>query len=101
MQTIIDAEAVSLSSMPVRAMNLMSREKVTIGRALENDVVLKHPLVSRYHGVIERMGKRYRIQDLHSTNGIFVNEKRIDREYFLKDWDQIRIGVICFCSFRA
>ena len=62
-QTIIDVDSVSLSSMPVRAMNLMSREKVTIGRALDNDVVLKHPLVSRYHAVIERMGTRYRIQD--------------------------------------
>jgi len=94
--TVFDADAIGRPSTTVRAMNLMSQERVTIGRALDNAVVLNHPLVSRYHAVIERVGTRFRIMDLRSTNGVFVNDKRIEREIFLKDWDQIRIGAFSF-----
>ena len=89
---------VDLSAVPtaVRTMNLTAHEKVTVGRAVDNQVVLNHPLVSRYHAVIERMGKRFSIKDLRSSNGIYVNEERIDREAYLKDWDQIRIGPYVF-----
>ncbi len=89
---------VDLSAAPtaVRTMNLSAHEKVTVGRAVDNQVVLNHPLVSRYHAVVERMGKRFSIKDLRSSNGIYVNEERIDREAYLKDWDQIRIGPYVF-----
>lgn len=94
-ETVFEADK-SFVAMPVRAMNLISHERVTIGRALDNNVVLNHPLVSRYHAVIERMGTRFRILDLRSSNGVFVNEKRIEREAFLKNFDQIRIGPYLF-----
>jgi ABC-type multidrug transport system ATPase subunit len=42
------------------------------------------------------MGSRFRIQDLRSANGVFVNGKRIQRDAFLKDWDQIRVGGFAF-----
>lgn len=89
-------EEVQISPEEVRTMNLAGHEKVTIGRAVDNQVVLNHPLVSRYHAVLERMGKRFRLRDLRSTNGVYVNEQRIERETFLKDWDQIRIGPYVF-----
>jgi ABC-type multidrug transport system ATPase subunit/pSer/pThr/pTyr-binding forkhead associated (FHA) protein len=80
----------------VRTMNLMQQDKVSIGRAADNHMVLNHPLISRYHAAIDRMGTRFRLRDLRSTNGVFVNGKRIEREVFLKDWDQIRIGPYIF-----
>lgn len=95
-QTMIESESAILKDLPVRTMNLMSHERVTIGREDDNSVVLKHPMVSRYHAIIERMGTRFRIQDLRSTNGVFVNGKRIEAEAFLKDYDQIRIGPYAF-----
>ncbi len=69
------------------------QEPVRIGRAPDNQIVLDHPQISRYHAMIERMGVgRYRIHDLKSTNGIFVNNQRVDREAWLKEGDEIGIG---------
>jgi ABC-type multidrug transport system ATPase subunit/pSer/pThr/pTyr-binding forkhead associated (FHA) protein len=62
------------------------------GRDPQNDVVLDTPIVSRFHAQIERIGQRYRIRDLNSSNGTFVNEQRIDQEIWLKPEDTIRIG---------
>ena len=93
--TMLDAD-LSVAPTAIRTMDLSSHEKVTVGRAVDNQVVLNHPLVSRYHAVIERMGKRFCIKDLRSSNGIYVNEERIDHEAYLKDWDQIRIGPYVF-----
>jgi ABC-type multidrug transport system ATPase subunit/pSer/pThr/pTyr-binding forkhead associated (FHA) protein len=97
-QTIYEGDHVKPVT-PVQAMNLMSQERVTIGRALDNVVVLDHPLVSRYHAVIERAGTGFRILDLGSTNGVFINDKRIEEEADLKDWDQIRVGAYSFVLF--
>jgi ABC-type multidrug transport system ATPase subunit/pSer/pThr/pTyr-binding forkhead associated (FHA) protein len=63
-----------------------------IGRDPSNDVVLDTPIVSRFHAHIERVGQRYRITDLNSSNGTFVNEQRIEGEVWLKPEDSIRIG---------
>ena len=62
------------------------------GRDPSNDVVLDSPTVSRFHAQIERVGQRYRIQDLRSSNATFVNEQRIVTETWLKPSDTIRIG---------
>ena len=94
-KTMLDME-VPVAQTSVRTMNLDGHDKVTIGRASDNQVVLNHPLVSRYHAILERMGKRFVIKDLRSSNGIFVNEQKIEREAYLKDWDQIRIGPYVF-----
>jgi ABC transport system ATP-binding/permease protein len=94
-RTMLDAE-MPVSADPVRTMNLTSHEKVTLGRDADNHVVLNHPLVSGYHAVLEKLGKRYVIKDLRSTNGVYVNEHRIEKEAYLKDWDQIRIGPYVF-----
>jgi len=96
MKTVIDADALMLSSPPVRTVNLISRKRVTIGRNPDNDVVLNHPLVNSHHAVIDRSDAGFRIRDLRSAYGVFVNGKHIEREASLKDWDQIRIGAFTF-----
>jgi len=73
-------------------LNLKGMESISIGRSSENRIILDHPQVSRHHALIERMGTRYRIRDLKSSNGVFVNGKRIEREAWLKEGDEIRIG---------
>jgi ABC-type multidrug transport system ATPase subunit len=62
------------------------------GRDPSNDVVLDSPTVSRFHTQIERIGQRYRIHDLRSSNATFVNEERISGETWLQPADTIRIG---------
>ncbi len=76
------------------ALDLRGRETIMIGRAPDNQIVLDHPQVSRHHALIERLGTRYRIKDLKSSNGVFVGGKRIEKEAWLKEGDEIRIGGI-------
>lgn len=46
---------------------------VTLGRALDNDVVVSNRTVSRHHAVLERVGTQWRLRDLKSRNGSRVN----------------------------
>ncbi|MBK7202376.1 FHA domain-containing protein [Candidatus Amarolinea dominans] len=88
------AKAEATTPPPVQVVGLPTDDQpVRIGRAKDNQIVLDHPQVSRYHAMIERMGVgRYRIHDLKSANGVFVGNKRIERESWLKDDDEIQIG---------
>lgn len=65
---------------------------LSIGRDPSNDVVLDAPQISRYHAQIERIGQRFRVRDLRSSNGIFVNDQRLEGETWLKTDDVVRIG---------
>jgi ABC-type multidrug transport system ATPase subunit/pSer/pThr/pTyr-binding forkhead associated (FHA) protein len=80
-----------LAPLPSQTLRLTT-DTITIGRASDNAMVLDHPQVSRYHAVIERLGMRQRVTDLKSSNGVFVNGNRIEKEAWLKEGDEIRIG---------
>jgi adenylate cyclase len=62
-----------------------------IGRALENDIVLNHAIVSRYHAEIVVNGRDVWVRDTNSRNGVFVNRLRIKEEQ-LRDGDVVQIG---------
>lgn len=64
----------------------------TFGRDPSNDVVVDSPAVSRFHAQVERVGQRYRVIDLRSSNGTFVNGVRIDGDVWLQPDDAVRIG---------
>jgi pSer/pThr/pTyr-binding forkhead associated (FHA) protein len=68
----------------------LTQEQLTIGRARDNDLVLKDPGISAHHAVILREGNRFIIEDRESTNGVYLNNKRVDRAE-LKYWDEIQI----------
>ena len=95
MQTMFGAE-IPVAPMETHALDLCKYERVTIGRAPDNLVVINHPMVSRYHAVIDRIGTRYLLRDLRSVNGVFVNQARIEHETWLKEQDEIRIGPFGF-----
>jgi pSer/pThr/pTyr-binding forkhead associated (FHA) protein len=67
----------------------------TIGRIETVDLQINSSRVSREHAVIVKEQKGYRIRDLGSTNGTFVNGERID-EVPLRDGDLV---VIADCEF--
>ena len=69
---------------------------VTIGRAVNADLVLKDPqkMVSSRHGEIRRRESSWVLVDLGSTNGTDLNEVRLTarNEYGLNDGDRITLG---------
>jgi hypothetical protein len=67
---------------------------LSIGRQADNDVVLHHGRVSRYHARITRNGERFLLEDLASSNGTFLREQRLPPEVpsELRDGDEIHIG---------
>ena len=69
---------------------------IQVGRDPSNDIVLSSPNVSRFHAQLERVGQRYRVTDLRSSNGTFVNGERVDGAVWLKLDDSIRIGQFRF-----
>lgn len=67
------------------------KERISIGRTSENDIVLDNRGVSRKHAQIEFSDKGALLIDNDSLNGTFVNERKV-AEQFLKDKDTITIG---------
>ncbi len=64
---------------------------LTIGRQLDNEIVLNHAIVSRKHARIELRGRQAWLIDLGSRNGVTVNRLRVKEEQ-LGDGDVIGIG---------
>ena len=71
--------------------DLAAHDVLLIGRAPDCDLTLDSPLVSRHHARLERSGATHNLVDLGSTNGTFVNSRRIDRVE-LHPGDVVQIG---------
>ncbi len=56
-----------------------AKDSLAVGRKADNDVVIDSPAVSGHHCRICLEGGTYYVEDLDSTNGTFVNEKRIKK----------------------
>jgi len=64
---------------------------IEAGRSTKCDIPIDQESVSRQHARIWWTGSRYRVRDLGSTNGTFVNDAAI-KEHDLVDGDQVKIG---------
>jgi pSer/pThr/pTyr-binding forkhead associated (FHA) protein len=73
----------------------LDKSIVTIGRSLENQLVLDHPSVSRYHAQLRAWHDQYVLFDLSSRAGTFINGQRIQQAE-LHPGDLICIAEICF-----
>lgn len=65
---------------------------VTLGRGLESDIRLKDIKSSRRHCQVVKAAEGYKLVDLGSGNGTYVNGILVDREHKLRNGDQIQIG---------
>ncbi|MCS6802694.1 MAG: FHA domain-containing protein [Chloroflexota bacterium] len=70
----------------------VERLPAALGRALDNDIVLDDRSVSRYHAQLRAADGKLVIVDLQSTNGTFVNGRRVTGAARLKDGDSVRLG---------
>jgi hypothetical protein len=81
---------------PTGREHTLTGDSITIGRAVENDVVITSKRVSREHARVRREGWRVMLEDLGSTNGTFLNDERVMAPVALHDEDRIKIGDVVF-----
>src|SRR5947209_4715852 len=67
------------------------RDSIAVGRDPSNQLYLNDPSVSRKHCLIEGAGEQFRIADLDSFNGTFVNGVPV-KEHPLVHGDQVSVG---------
>jgi hypothetical protein len=69
----------------------ISKTLLSIGRGLDNDLVIDDPRVSRHHSQITFRHSHYLLRDLRSTNGTFVNGQPVEA-VVLASGDVVSIG---------
>lgn len=70
---------------------LLEKDSYTVGRMPDNDIELRDTLVSRRHTEFIKRGPKYTLYDLGSSNGTYVNNKKVDVKV-LENGDEILIG---------
>jgi pSer/pThr/pTyr-binding forkhead associated (FHA) protein len=70
----------------------LNRDLLRIGRDPANDFVVDDIEVSRNHAKISRIDDHFKIEDLNSTNGTFINGKQITMPVKLNNGDLISLG---------
>lgn len=80
---------------------MLIRGDVTIGRMDDNSIVLSEPFVSAHHARVYAKNNTLYIEDLNSTNGIYVNEEKVQEKIKLSTGDEIKIGSAIFTVLRA
>ncbi|MGE0460382.1 MAG: FHA domain-containing protein [Vicinamibacterales bacterium] len=90
------------STEPDFSFRLLPGEIRTIGRATGAQFVVDAPLVSRVHCRLTLSPEgTLTVEDLGSTNGTYVNERRVDHPTTLAPSDTLRVGRVAFEVLRA
>jgi hypothetical protein len=72
-------------------------DMTVIGRSRKSDIYIPDPVLSKNHARIFYYEGDYYLQDLESTNGTYLNGKKLSKKAVkIKDSDKITFGVICF-----
>jgi len=78
----------------------LDKMKNTVGRSANCDIQIGDLLVSNKHFCIWFEDEEWRIRDLNSRNGTYLNGQRIEEPYLLDDGDRVRVGEMEF-EFRV
>jgi len=70
---------------------VFDRPRLLVGRSEHNDIAIPSKFISRHHALLVRHGSSTILMDLNSTNGTFVNSKRISNHMLIHD-DVITVG---------
>lgn len=82
---LVATEGRTIQELPLRV------GRIVVGRTADNDLQIDSRFVSRHHCQIVTTQHSSVIEDLNSTNGIYVKSKRVRRHY-LNDGDVVVIG---------
>ena len=75
---------------------LLDRREVTIGRADNADLVIRDEFTSTHHAKLVLLNDEWLIQDLNSTNGTFVDGKRVGTPVVVRLSVPVKIGNTVF-----
>ncbi len=72
----------------------LDHDTTFVGRSRRNDIQITDPLVSGKHFKVFRIGSKFFVEDLKSTNGTRVNSRRLEsgEGFELEEGDSIRLG---------
>jgi CheY-like chemotaxis protein len=95
MDTSVTPQLIIHKATGASTISLEDKEVWCIGRGPENDIILDDHTVSRHHAKILHKGLgEYRVADVGSGNGSFVNGKRITMSHMLQQGDRLTMGRI-------
>ncbi len=81
---------------PVPSEYSLFKDEVTVGRGEDNDVVIPHASVSRAHARLMKRNGAYELMDLNSTNGTFIDDRRLAGSQSLSNGSRVRFGDVQF-----
>lgn len=83
-----------------RRVLLLDGERLTVGSAADNDVVIGDASVSRIHALLHQLNGRWFIEDCGSRNGTAVNGQQLTSMHPLRSTDEVRFGRarLMFCG---
>ncbi|MCK5793472.1 MAG: FHA domain-containing protein [Anaerolineales bacterium] len=79
----------------------LEADEIIIGRGEENEIVFNIAEVSRTHAVLTKAEEGFMIKDLGSTNGTYVDKKKIGGKYLLKPGDTVMLGDAIYMTYQA
>ena len=83
-EVVTDGETISVQSFPPG--------RIIVGRSPDNEIYIKSKFVSRHHAQLVSNTEGCVIEDLNSTNGVFIDEKQIKKRR-LQSGDIVSLGV--------
>ena len=93
-QTGVNSTLEQGSVVPIRGV-------ITLGRKTENTIILTEPFVSGNHAQIYIKNNNLYVEDLNSTNGVYVNNDKIEEKFKLIAGDEIKIGSAIFRVLKS
>ncbi len=79
----------------------LDQDSYTIGREAGNEIVIEDAQVSRRHATLTRQGASYLLEDIGSTNGTYVNGKRVTAPVLLTNGDMIGLADTIVLAVQA
>ncbi len=76
----------------LRGKSFSLEAELTIGRAEKNSLVLDDAYVSQFHARISPRGEAHVVEDMGSTNGTYLNKRRLTAPAELQRGDRVKIG---------
>lgn len=93
-EVIVEGESLSVQSFP--------EGRVIIGRSPDNEIYIKSKFVSRHHAQLISDDQGCLIEDLNSTNGVFIGDRQV-KKHRLHSGDAISLGIhqLVYTDLRA